>query len=138
LWTRNVRHRTQIDLTLDLLSAPSNEFTSVIQDTIKLDVARLVEKAVQGKVKMMISSCCIRVLYQQNKPGTKDPDLRAAIERAKSYERVRCGHLMDSAALNPIDCLTSVLDHKGKGNKYRYCLATQDEHSGFLIICAWP
>jgi U3 small nucleolar RNA-associated protein 23 len=99
----------------------------MIQETTKLDLTRLLEKAVRGKVKMMITSCCIRVLYQLNTRGNKDPDLAAAIERAKSFERCRCGHLMDQDPLSPAECVASVLNPKNKGNIHRYCLATQDE-----------
>lgn len=82
-----------------------------------------------GKVKMMITSCCIRVLYQQNTKDNKnkDPNLVAVIERAKGFERCRCGHLMDSDPLTPAECLMGVINHKGKGNVHRYFLATQDE-----------
>jgi rRNA-processing protein FCF1 len=113
------------------LLARSNPNASllVIEDTIKLDTQRLIEKALHGKVKLMITSCCIRVLYEKNKKGARDAQLAAAIERAKSYERLRCGHLMDQDPLSPHECLMSVMNYKGKGNKHRYCLATQNDDS---------
>ncbi len=52
----------------------------------------------------------------------------AAIERAKTFERRRCGHLMDEDPLAERECMLSVVDPKGKGeNKFRYVVVTQDE-----------
>jgi U3 small nucleolar RNA-associated protein 23 len=52
----------------------------------------------------------------------------AAIERAKGFERRRCGHLMDEDPLSERECMLSVVDPKGNGqNKFRYIVATQDD-----------
>lgn len=52
----------------------------------------------------------------------------AAIDRAKTFERRRCGHLMDEDPLTERECMLSVVDPKGKGeNKFRYVVVTQDE-----------
>jgi hypothetical protein len=51
-----------------------------------------------------------------------------AIERAKTFERRRCGHLMDEDPLTEKECMLSVVDPKGKGeNKFRYVVVTQDD-----------
>lgn len=60
----------------------------------------------------------------------------AAIERAKTFERRRCGHLMDEDAKSENECMLSVVDPKGNGqNKFRYMVATQDEE---LVCCNSP
>lgn len=65
----------------------------------------------------------------------------AAIERAKTFERRRCGHLMDQDALPERECMLSVVDPKGKGeNKFRYIVVTQDEdlvRLFFLFFFSW-
>jgi U3 small nucleolar RNA-associated protein 23 len=58
----------------------------------------------------------------------RDPAVVAAIDRAKTFERRRCGHLMDKDPLTERECMLSVVDPKGKGeNKFRYVVVTQDE-----------
>ncbi|KAM7188839.1 rRNA-processing protein utp23 [Rhypophila sp. PSN 637] len=104
--------------------------SDVILDTLKLDVVHLFEKTLSTKeIKPMITQCCIRALYEQNKPGpNRNPAVAEAIERAKTFERRRCGHLMDEAPLSEYECMMSVVDPKGKGeNKFRYVVVTQDE-----------
>ncbi|KAK3335565.1 Fcf1-domain-containing protein [Cercophora scortea] len=104
--------------------------SDVILDTLKVDLVHLFNKALSTKeIKPMITQCCIRALYSKNMAGgNRDPAAAAAIERAKDFERRRCGHLMDADPLTERECMLSVVDPKGKGeNKFRYIVATQDE-----------
>ncbi|KAK4128371.1 hypothetical protein N657DRAFT_562640 [Parathielavia appendiculata] len=103
--------------------------SDVLLDTVKLDLINLFQKTLSTKdVKPMITQCCIRALYAKNVPPNKDPTVVAAIDRAKTFERRRCGHLMDEDPLTERECMLSVVDPKGKGeNKFRYVVVTQDE-----------
>ncbi|KAK3487303.1 Fcf1-domain-containing protein [Neurospora crassa] len=104
--------------------------SDIVLDTVKLDIMNLFQKTLNTKdIKPMITQCCIRALYAKNKPGPdRDPNVPAAIERAKTFERRRCGHLMDQDPLTERECMLSVVDPKGKGqNKFRYVVATNDE-----------
>ncbi|KXX79598.1 rRNA-processing protein utp23 [Madurella mycetomatis] len=103
--------------------------SDIIMDTLKLDLIGLFEKALSTKnLKPMITQCCIRSLYAKNMGPNRDPAVAAAIDRAKTFERRRCGHLMDEDPLTERECMLSVVDPKGKGeNKFRYVVATQDE-----------
>ncbi|GAB1311262.1 rRNA-processing protein utp23 [Madurella fahalii] len=103
--------------------------SDIIMDTLKLDLIGLFEKALSTKnLKPMITQCCIRSLYAKNTGPNRDSTVAAAIDRAKTFERRRCGHLMDEDPLTERECMLSVVDPKGKGeNKFRYVVATQDE-----------
>ncbi|KAL2154043.1 hypothetical protein VTH82DRAFT_2719 [Thermothelomyces myriococcoides] len=105
--------------------------SDILLDTTKLDLINLFEKTLSTKaVKPMITQCCIRALYAKNMGPNrnKDPIVVAAIDRAKTFERRRCGHLMDKDPLTERECMLSVVDPKGKGeNKFRYVVVTQDE-----------
>ncbi|KAK3693865.1 Fcf1-domain-containing protein [Podospora appendiculata] len=103
--------------------------SDVILETLKVDLVHLFNKALSTKeIKPMITQCCIRALYGKNMGPNRDPAAAAAIERAKDFERRRCGHLMDQDPLTERECMMSVVDPKGKGeNKFRYIVATQDE-----------
>ena len=104
--------------------------SDIVLDTVKLDAMNLFQKTLNTKdIKPMITQCCIRALYAKNKPGPdRDPNVPAAIERAKTFERRRCGHMMDQDPLTERECMLSVVDPKGKGeNKFRYVVATNDE-----------
>jgi len=73
-----------------------------------------------------------RALYAKNTGPNRDPAVAGAIERAKTFERRRCGHLMDADPLAERECMLSVVDPKGKGeNKFRYVVVTQDEE----LVC---
>ncbi|QSL64708.1 hypothetical protein MERGE_002010 [Pneumocystis wakefieldiae] len=87
-----------------------------LQDSIKckMDVIKLLERILQGKVKPMITQCCIQKLYE-----TKQRDV---ISIAKAYERRRCNH--KDNPLPPEDCIYSIVNINGK-NKHRYIVATQ-------------
>ncbi|KAK4227654.1 rRNA-processing protein utp23 [Podospora fimiseda] len=110
--------------------------SDIILDTLKLDLLSLFEKTLSTKnLKPMITQCCIRALYARN----KDPDVARAIERAKTFERRRCGHLMDEDAHPERECMLSVIDPKKKGeNKFRYIVATQDEHLREMLRSVVP
>ncbi|KAL2126577.1 hypothetical protein VTI74DRAFT_654 [Chaetomium olivicolor] len=103
--------------------------SDVLLDTVKLDLVSLFEKTLSTKgIKPMITQCCIRALYAKNTGPNRDPAVVAAIDRAKTFERRRCGHLMDADPLTERECMLSVVDPKGKGeNKFRYVVVTQDE-----------
>ncbi|KAK3299043.1 Fcf1-domain-containing protein [Chaetomium fimeti] len=103
--------------------------SDVLLDTTKLDLVSLFEKTLSTKgLKPMITQCCIRALYAKNVGPNRDQTVAAAIERAKTFERRRCGHLMDQDPLTERECMLSVVDPKGKGeNKFRYVVVTQDE-----------
>lgn len=103
--------------------------SDVILDTLKLDLITLMEKTLSTKnLKPMITQCCIRALYNKNQGPNRDPAVVNAIERAKGFERRRCGHLMDEDAKPESECVMSVVDPKGNGqNKWRYIVATLDE-----------
>ncbi|KAG4305896.1 hypothetical protein PORY_000806 [Pneumocystis oryctolagi] len=89
-----------------------------LQDSIKykIDIIKQLERALQGKVKPMITQCCIQKLYE-----TKQQDI---ISVAKTYERRRCNH--KDNPLSPEDCIYSVVNINGK-NKHRYVVATQSQ-----------
>ncbi|KAK4131906.1 hypothetical protein BT67DRAFT_451416 [Trichocladium antarcticum] len=104
--------------------------SDVILDTTKLDLVYLFEKTLSTKnLKPMITQCCIRALYAKNAGPNRDPTVVAAIERAKTFERRRCGHLMDEDPQTEYECMMSVVDPKKKGeNKFRYVVVTQDDN----------
>ncbi|KAL2017834.1 hypothetical protein VTK56DRAFT_1636 [Thermocarpiscus australiensis] len=103
--------------------------SDVVLDTVKLDLMGLFEKALStSSLKPMITQCCIRALYAKNVGPNRDAAVVAAIDRAKTFERRRCGHLMDEDPLTERECMLSVVDPKGRGeNKFRYVVVTQDE-----------
>ncbi|CCJ31518.1 unnamed protein product [Pneumocystis jirovecii] len=87
-----------------------------LQDSMKykIDIIKQLERALQGKIKPMITQCCIQKLYE-----TKQQDI---ISLAKTYERRRCNHRDNY--LSPEDCIYSIVNINGK-NKHRYVVATQ-------------
>ncbi|ERS96052.1 U3 small nucleolar RNA-associated protein 23 [Sporothrix schenckii 1099-18] len=91
-----------------------------------MDLQAGLERTLHGKVKIMITQCCIRHLYSM----PKEPGINRAIDLAKTFERRRCGHRPDDfeEALSALECLTHVVDKDGRGeNKHRYVVATQDQ-----------
>lgn len=73
----------------------------------------------------MITQCSIRHLYA----AKDEPGVSYLIDKAKSYERRRCGHRPEDHAepLSAKECITSVVDPKdSKTNKHRYVVASQD------------
>lgn len=103
--------------------------SDIVQETMKLDLLSLFEKTLSTKnLKPMITQCCIRAMYEKNMGPNREPGAAAAIERAKTFERRRCGHLMDEKPLTERECMMSVVDPKRRNeNKFRYIVATQDE-----------
>ena len=79
-------------------------------------------QVLQGKVKPMITQCCMAALYHAEKESEGDdvPRVRAAIALAKTWERRKCNH---REAQPPSDCLASVI---GPENQHRYMLAADD------------
>ncbi|KAK3985923.1 rRNA-processing protein utp23, partial [Cladorrhinum sp. PSN332] len=114
--------------------------SDIVLDTLKLDLLSLFEKTLSTKnLKPMITQCCIRALYARNAGPNRDPSVAQAIERAKTFERRRCGHLMDEDALPERECMLSVVDPKRKGeNKFRYIVATQDDHLREMLRSVVP
>ena len=61
--------------------------------------------------------------------ASSEPGVSFLIDKAKTYERRRCGHLPSEypEPLSTETCLTSVVDPKdNKNNKHRYVVASQD------------
>lgn len=73
----------------------------------------------------VITQCSMRHLYA----CSSEPGVSYLIDKAKTYERRRCGHLPADypEPLTSQECITSVVDPKGsKHNKHRYVIASQD------------
>jgi len=73
----------------------------------------------------VITQCSIRHLYA----AKDEPGVSYLIDKAKTYERRRCGHRPEDHAepLSAKECITSVVDPKdSKTNKHRYVIASQD------------
>ncbi|KAJ9134006.1 rRNA-processing protein UTP23 [Pleurostoma richardsiae] len=91
-----------------------------------MDLAPALERTLHGKVKPMITQCEMRKLYSRG----AEPGMAKTIEHAKTFERRRCGHHPNEypEPLSAIECLTSVVDEKGRGtNKHRYVVASQSQ-----------
>lgn len=87
----------------------------------KIDLVPRLEGVLQGKVKPMITQCCMRHLYNAK------PKNEALITEAKGYERRRCNHHELENPLSSLECLSEVVDLKGSlTNKHRYVVASQD------------
>lgn len=84
---------------------------------MKIDLPDRIKGILGGEVKMMITQCCIRQLYDAK------PKNDALINAAKGFERRRCGHHELETPLDDDECLLSVL---GPTNKHRLVIATQD------------
>ncbi|KAK6531957.1 hypothetical protein TWF694_003120 [Orbilia ellipsospora] len=97
---------------------------TIIEDAskFKMDLSASLERTLQGKVKPMITQCCIRHLYAT--------DNQPLISLAKTFERRRCNHSIDAPALSPLECLLSVVIPSKESpipNKHRYVVATDDQ-----------
>lgn len=90
-----------------------------------MDLLKSLSQTLSGEVKVLITQCSIRNLYERkDEPGGK-----AAIELAKTFERRRCGHHPDDypKPLSTLECLSAVVDPKETGvNKHRYVVACND------------
>lgn len=90
-----------------------------------MDLLGGLERTLHGTVKPMITQCSMRHLYSQ----AKEPGVSYLIDKAKTYERRRCGHLPEDypEPLSAKDCITSVVDPKNtQHNKHRYVVASQE------------
>ncbi|EPS37297.1 hypothetical protein H072_9078 [Dactylellina haptotyla CBS 200.50] len=97
---------------------------SIIEDAskFKMDLTAGLERTLQGKVKPMITQCCIRQLYAT--------DNQPLITLAKTFERRRCNHSITAPALSPLECLHSIVIPSEEApipNKHRYVVATDDQ-----------
>ncbi|KAI9053449.1 hypothetical protein LZ554_002407 [Drepanopeziza brunnea f. sp. 'monogermtubi'] len=94
-------------------------------DKFKMDLVGGLERTLHGEVKPMITQCSMRHLYA----SASEPGIAFLIDKAKTYERRRCGHRPEEypEPLSTAECLSSVVDPKGaKTNKNRYVIASQD------------
>ncbi|RFU35230.1 hypothetical protein B7463_g1113, partial [Scytalidium lignicola] len=95
-------------------------------DRFKMDLVGGLERTLHGQVKPMITQCSMRHLYA----ASSEPGVSALIDKAKQYERRRCGHRPDThpEPLSTLECLSSVVDPKdSKTNKNRYVVASQEQ-----------
>merc|ERR1711977_103109 len=94
-------------------------------DKFKIDLVGGLERTLHGEVKPMITQCSMRHLYA----AASEPGVSYLIDKAKTYERRRCGHRPEDypEPLSTQECLASVVDPKGnKTNKNRYVVASQE------------
>ncbi|KFY16179.1 hypothetical protein V492_01512, partial [Pseudogymnoascus sp. VKM F-4246] len=94
-------------------------------DKFKMDLIGGLERTLHGQVKPMITQCSMRHLYN----AAKEPGVSFLIDKAKLFERRRCGHLPADypEPLSAESCINSVVDAKGSGrNKHCYVVASQD------------
>ncbi|KAH8815339.1 Fcf1-domain-containing protein [Xylogone sp. PMI_703] len=100
----------------------------IIRDAerFKMDLVGGLERTLHGQVKPMITQCSMRHLYA----ASSEPGVPAVIDKAKQYERRRCGHRPEThpEPLSALECLSSVVDPKNnKTNKNRYIVASQQQ-----------
>ena len=87
----------------------------------KIDLPGRLAQVLQGNVKILITQCDMRHLYDAT------PKDEAVITQAKEWERRRCGHHTLDKPLSTLECLSSVVDPKDNlTNKHRYVIATQE------------
>jgi len=86
-----------------------------VASSFRTDLIHQFEIVLQGRVKPMITQCCIEELYREG------PSLQGAVDIAKSFERRKCNH---REAIDGSGCLQSVI---GESNKHRYVIATQSK-----------
>ncbi|KAK2626502.1 hypothetical protein QTJ16_003677 [Diplocarpon rosae] len=116
-------------------------------DRFKMDLVGGLERTLHGEVKptgprssgqmktreqktdikptKVITQCSMRHLYA----SVSEPGVSYLIDKAKTYERRRCGHHPEDfpEPLSTHECLVSVVDPKGsKTNRNRYVVASQD------------
>lgn len=87
-----------------------------------MDLPQYLSNTLHGEVKILITQCSMRHLYAQN----KEPGVAKVIDKAKDYERRRCGHHPEEfpEPCSTMECLSSVV---GPKNKHRYVIASQDQ-----------
>lgn len=86
-----------------------------------MDLPQYLANTLHGEVKILMTQCSMRHLYAQNKDGS----LEKIINKAKGFERRRCGHHPEQhpVPLSTAACLASVV---GPTNKHRYVIASQE------------
>lgn len=86
-----------------------------------MDLQHYLSNTLHGEVKILITQCSMRHLYAQN----REPGMDRVIEKAKDFERRRCGHKPEDypEPLSTLECLSSCV---GNTNKHRYVVASQD------------
>ncbi|KKY31685.1 putative rrna-processing protein utp23 [Diaporthe ampelina] len=86
-----------------------------------MDLPQYLSNTLHGEVKILITQCSMRHLYAQN----KEPGVARVIDKAKDYERRRCGHHPEEflEPCSTLECLGGVV---GPKNKHRYVVASQD------------
>lgn len=95
-------------------------------DRFKMDLVGGLERILHGKIKPMITQCSMRHLYK----AASEPGVSFLIDKAKLFERRRCGHLPEEypEPLSTKECICSVVDPKdSKTNKHRYVVASQQQ-----------
>lgn len=87
-----------------------------------IDLPQYLSNTLHGEVKILVTQCSMRHLYAQNKDGS----LEKIIDKAKGFERRRCGHHPEQypEPLSTAECLASVV---GPTNKHRYVVASQEQ-----------
>lgn len=87
-----------------------------------MDLPQYLSNTLHGEVKILITQCSMRHLYAQN----KEPGVARVIDKAKDYERRRCGHHPEEfpEPCSTLECLGGVV---GPKNKHRYVVASQDQ-----------
>ncbi|KAF2013207.1 hypothetical protein BU24DRAFT_372413 [Aaosphaeria arxii CBS 175.79] len=86
-------------------------------ERMRLDFAGRLKGVLGGEVKIMVSQCSMRHLYNAKQKN------EALIAHAKNFERRRCGHHELEEPLDTHDCITECV---GPSNKHRYVVVTQD------------
>lgn len=87
-----------------------------------MDLPQYLSNTLHGEVKILITQCSMRHLYAAN----KEPGMDRVIEKAKNFERRRCGHHPEEfhEPCSTLECLGGVV---GPTNKHRYVVASQDQ-----------
>lgn len=124
----------------DLTSLPVDADMIRDADRFKMDLVGGLERTLHGEVKpstlfnldvepqanpTVITQCSMRHLYA----AASEPGVSYLIDKAKTYERRRCGHKPEDFPdpLSTEACLASVVDPKSSStNKNRYVVASQD------------
>lgn len=87
-----------------------------------IDLPQYLSNTLHGEVKILVTQCSMRHLYAENKNNS----LEKIIDKAKGFERRRCGHHPEQypTPLSTAECLASVV---GPTNKHRYVVASQEQ-----------
>ncbi|WFD30308.1 hypothetical protein MSPP1_001326 [Malassezia sp. CBS 17886] len=108
------------------LTAADNTFAESLVRFHVADPTRQLGVALHGKVKPMITQCCMVALYDAEKAALASGDradaqrAKATVALAKEWERRKCNH---REALPPAECIADVV---GPSNQHRYMLAADD------------